>query len=469
MMTFKGRKMKLLATGLFSGITCVMCFASPTSAQSILVTNLADSGNGSLRAAIASANANPGADVIRFQSRLAGTITLTSGQMEITGTLVIDGPDALQITVSGNNASRIFKMGPGTEVAIDDLTFANSRNTIQDDIGIILTRGGAILNDGGTLRLTRVTMLNNVTIDNGSGSELSRVVSGGAVVNTGNAKLAATNCLFVGNTARGGTNYVFGGAIGSVTNSVAVIENCIFLGNTATSGGTSYGGAIGNFGGSQLTISGCTFGNNTACGTDTGEKAFGGAITTRPGTVVNSGSTTTIDKSLFIINYAIGAAGQAGQSGGDAGGGALSNVESTLTIGRSTFAGNQALGRSGGINGGSAFGGAIEATAVNDEAPPLTQISRCQFNGNIAQSGDGDTGSGGLAAGGAVYNAVGNMDLRQSTIVGNLAHDGHNGQGVGGGLYNLATVTADRQTNWMIVGNFASSSDDNVFGPVTIK
>lgn len=434
----------------------------------IMVTNLADAGNGSLRAAVASANVNPGADVIRFQGNLAGTITLTSGQMEIADALTIDGPGTSRITISGNNASRVFKMGPGTDVSIDDLTIANARNTIQDDVGIIVTRGGAILNDGGTLRLARVAMLNNVTIDTGSGSGLSRVVGGGAVVNSGNATLTATSCLFVGNIASGGTSYAFGGAIGSVTDSVAVITNCTFIGNVATSGGTSYGGAIGNFGSSLLTVVGCTFDSNVAIGTDVGEDAFGGAIATRPGTVVSSGSSTTIDKSLFTNNRAVGAVGGVGQTGGDAGGGALYNVESTLIVGRSKFLGNQAIGGDGGISGGNAFGGAIDATGVNAEAPPLTRISGSTFIGNLALSGNGGGGTGGLAAGGGLYNAMGQMSLGQSTIVGNLALGGRKGRGIGGGLYNLATVTADRQTFRAIVGNFASTSHENVYGTVTV-
>jgi hypothetical protein len=53
------------------------------------VTNLFDSGPGSLRQAVLSANAHPGADVIDFAHGLHGTIALTSGQLSITGDLTI--------------------------------------------------------------------------------------------------------------------------------------------------------------------------------------------------------------------------------------------------------------------------------------------------------------------------------------------------------------------------------------------
>ena len=433
----------------------------------ITVTNLKDSGSGSLREAVASANASPGADVIRFQGTLAGTIVLTSGQMEITDTLAIDGPGMSRITISGNNASRVFKMGPGTEVSIDDLTIANALNTDKEDVGIIVSRGGAILNDGGMLHLIRIAMLNNRTLDAGSGPT-AQVVGGGAIVNSGNATLIADQCLFVGNSASGGTSYAFGGAIGNVTNSVANIKDCTFINNTASAGATSYGGAIGNFGSSQLTVTGGRFDSNVALGTDPGEKAFGGAIATRPGTVVSSGSTTTIDRSAFSNNRAVGGAGGMSQSGGDAGGGALYNVASTLSVQRSDFYGNKAIGGNGATKGGSAFGGAIDATATNSAELPLTRIDRCQFVGNLALGGSARVGSSGLAGGGALYNAFGRMDLRFSVILGNLASGGRMGQGTGGGIYNLATVTVDRQTQGNIAFNVASTSDNNVYGPLTM-
>src|SRR5262249_25417647 len=56
------------------------------------VTNLLDSGDGSLRAAVAAANANPGADSIDFA--VTGTITLTSGELDITDSVTINGPGA---------------------------------------------------------------------------------------------------------------------------------------------------------------------------------------------------------------------------------------------------------------------------------------------------------------------------------------------------------------------------------------
>ena len=56
------------------------------------VLNLADSGAGSLRQAILDANANPGADLIRFGPHARdGTVPLTGGELSITDSLTIDG------------------------------------------------------------------------------------------------------------------------------------------------------------------------------------------------------------------------------------------------------------------------------------------------------------------------------------------------------------------------------------------
>src|SRR5262245_31681103 len=75
------------------------------------VGNLVDNGAGSLRQAILDANALPGADVIDFAPAARdGTITLTSGQLSITDDLTIDGPGADRLAVSGNDASRVFRI-----------------------------------------------------------------------------------------------------------------------------------------------------------------------------------------------------------------------------------------------------------------------------------------------------------------------------------------------------------------------
>src|SRR5262249_12648405 len=77
------------------------------------VSTLADAGPGSLRAAVAQANAHTGADVIVFDDGLAGTIALTGGELDLTDDLKVNGPGADKLTVSGGNLSRVFQVEAG--------------------------------------------------------------------------------------------------------------------------------------------------------------------------------------------------------------------------------------------------------------------------------------------------------------------------------------------------------------------
>src|SRR4051812_5139729 len=75
---------------------------------SFAVTNLNDSGPGSLRAAVINANNNSGTDFITFSSGLGGTILLTSGRIVISDSVSITGPGASVLTVNGNYADTVI-------------------------------------------------------------------------------------------------------------------------------------------------------------------------------------------------------------------------------------------------------------------------------------------------------------------------------------------------------------------------
>src|SRR5262245_327050 len=85
----------------------LMCLESRITPATYTVTNNSNSGAGSLRQSIISANGSGGADTINFLV-IPSPITLTTGEIAINDALTIDGPGANLLTVSGNNNSRIF-------------------------------------------------------------------------------------------------------------------------------------------------------------------------------------------------------------------------------------------------------------------------------------------------------------------------------------------------------------------------
>src|SRR5262249_10927171 len=85
--------------------------------STLTVVNDADSGAGSLWAAITAAH---NGDTIAFTPSLIGdTITLTSGELVVNKSLDILGPGAAKLTVSGNDAGRVFNVvNPNAKVTI---------------------------------------------------------------------------------------------------------------------------------------------------------------------------------------------------------------------------------------------------------------------------------------------------------------------------------------------------------------
>jgi len=202
----------------------------PAFAGTQTVTNLADSGAGSLRAAIAAAASG---DTINFQPGLTGTITLTSGEITIDKTLTITGPGAATLSVDGNLSSRIFNITNGAStVAISGLTFTRARGT----------SGGAIDDAAGSLTVSDTVFNNNAAGGPGGAGADSGLGYGGAIlVNCcGSSGLTVANSAFIDNHAGG-------------------------LGGAGGDSGLGYGGAIDLESGS-LSVTGSTFSGNSAGG-----------------------------------------------------------------------------------------------------------------------------------------------------------------------------------------------------------
>jgi hypothetical protein len=97
-------------------------------------------------------------------------------------------------------------------------------------------------------------------------------------------------------------------------------------------------------------------------------------------------------------------------------------------------------------------------------------VSGSTLNGNLAEGGAGGSGgNGGNGLGGGVYVASGTACINHTSITENQAvggaagKHGSAGQGIGGGIYIAASATAG-EVDTIITGNFASTSNDDVFG-----
>lgn len=92
---------------------------SPVSAVNFVVTSTANSGAGSLREAVQSANAVTGEDTITFDLPVPSTITLTNN-ITVTDDLRIEGPGQAALTLT-NPTSRVLDVDAGS-LYIDSLT-----------------------------------------------------------------------------------------------------------------------------------------------------------------------------------------------------------------------------------------------------------------------------------------------------------------------------------------------------------
>ena len=209
-----------LALLLGVGLALVACNTSTTATSA--VTNLNDSGAGSLRQAIL--DAAPG-DTITIA--VTGTITLTSGELVINKDLSLVGSSSANNIISGNlavatlervinNSAKLtlnnLTVRSGTALSgggilnSGDLTITNSVITDNRAHG----EGGGIFNSG-TLHINNTTLSSNLT-------ELFNATdaSGAGIYNTGTATIS--NSTFFNNLVHDNGSALFNAGSASVTN-----------------------------------------------------------------------------------------------------------------------------------------------------------------------------------------------------------------------------------------------------------
>lgn len=202
------------------------------------VTNTLDNTSaGSLRWAVAQADASAGPNTINFNATdfaTAKTITLTAGPLVLSeGNTTITGP-AAGLTINGNQASRVFTVTKNVTASLSGLTITGGAESGY----------GAGMANYGTVSLTNCTVSGNSAVGG------STVGSGGGLYNSGTASL--TTCTITGNSAgdNGGGLY----NIGTVS-----LTNCTVSDNSA-----NYGAGGGLFNDRTATLSGCTVNGNGA-------------------------------------------------------------------------------------------------------------------------------------------------------------------------------------------------------------
>ena len=275
-------------------------------ANTYTVTNLSDSGAGSLRQAITDANANPGADSIVFMNGLTGTITIVTALPNLTDEVTLTGPGAKLLTIarSGTPYStpffRILTIDAGTAtpptVSIFGLTLANGF------LSVLRGGGGAVYSNKANVTFTDCVMTNNGVrsgLTFGLGGTPNAGALGGGVYND-QGTMTLTRCT-VNNNGAGVTP--FGGGLynGGGTMSLA---NCTISGNRAIGSASpyptvvyGYGGGIWNSG--TLNLAGCTFANNTAQGFLFDDVTGGYYYPGYGSSVYNAGTSSTTHVTLY--------------------------------------------------------------------------------------------------------------------------------------------------------------------------
>jgi CSLREA domain-containing protein len=411
--------------------------ATPVEAKTFIVTSTLDemdtapgdgvcvssSGNCTLRAAIQEANALDGPDSIKLKTGLymltiAGISEngCATGDLDITDSLTIIGTGAKNTFINAGKIDRVFHIMGDVAVKMTNVTIQNGLATDNGFGGGNDAFGGAILNEGGTLKVTASTLSNNAAFAN--------YVWGGAIYSQ-SGEVTVGKSLISNNLARG-INQSVGGGISSYGATLTIKGSTLAM-NSALGVGvdaTSWGGGIWLNGG-FVTVEKSTISNNVAGGSYVG---YGGGICNEDGTLTVTGST--------LSNNSAG-----GPSLGYGGG--ICNMDTTTVTG-STISNNSALGM-----GGSAQGGGI----CNEDGT-LTVTGSKIYNNTALGVDD--------VSGGGICSQSSDVTVDSSTISGNAA-SGMPGPGYGGGISHMGNTPLTVQNRSKIIKNLASTVGGGIY------
>jgi hypothetical protein len=349
-------------------------------------TNNANTGVGSLRAAIASAQ---NGDIVTFNSSM--TVQLTS-ELLINKNITVDGDlnndGAADVILDGQYRTRVIEVTSGSTVTLDGLVITRglvSGTGGNGGYGATGAMAGGIFN-AGILTLKNVTVTSNAASGGGGGGGVTGAFYGGGGGGGGGL---------------GGQGGGHGGSAGP---------------GTGTLGGQAGGGGVGGYGGGyDATHMGGRGGTTT-----------GGAGGIGVSYYSNGGNGATATNGTISIGGGGGGAGwdKVGGAGGNAVGGIYNASSGTLTIvGTSTISNNIGAGGGGGGGGGqgsNASNGGLGGRGVgaiwNKGTLLMTAANFAALAGNAAASGAGGTAQGGGTSGtsptsvATLYNDGGILD-----------------------------------------------------------
>ncbi|MGY4661315.1 hypothetical protein ACVWZ9_002109 [Pseudomonas chlororaphis] len=349
-------------------------------------TNNANTGVGSLRAALASAQ---NGDIVTFSSGMTVQLTselLVNKNVTIDGDLNNDG--AADVILDGQYRTRVIEVTAGSTVTLDGLVITRglvSGNGGNGGYGATGAMAGGIFN-AGNLTLNNVTVTSNAASGGGGGGGVTGAFYGGGGGGGGGL---------------GGQGGGHGGSAGP---------------GTGTLGGQAGGGGVGGYGGGyDATHMGGRGGTST-----------GGAGGLGVSYYSNGGNGATATNGTISIGGGGGGAGwdKVGGAGGNAAGGIYNASSGTLTvIGTSTISNNIGAGGGGGGGGGqgsNASNGGIGGRGVgavwNKGTFLITAANFAALSGNAAASGAGGVALGGGSTGtsptsvATIYNDGGNLN-----------------------------------------------------------
>ncbi|WP_064382669.1 MULTISPECIES: Ig-like domain-containing protein [unclassified Pseudomonas] len=350
-------------------------------------TNNANTGVGSLRAALASAQ---NGDIVTFSSGM--TVQLTS-ELLINKNITVDGDlnndGVADVTLDGQYRTRVVEITSGSTVTLDGLVITRglvSGNGGNGGYGATGAMGGGIFN-AGILTLNNVSVTGNAAAGGGGGGGVTGAFYGGAGGGGGGL---------------GGQGGGHGGTAGP---------------GTGTLGGQAGSGGVGGYGGGyDATHMGGRGGSTT-----------GGAGGVGVSYYSNGGNGGTASNGTISIGGGGGGAGwdKVGGAGGNAAGGIYNASTGTLKIvGTSVISNNIGAGGGGGggsgqgsnnLNGGDG-GRGVGAIWNQGGTVLITASNFSSITGNAAGSGSGGAELGGGVTGSvplafaAIYNNGGTLN-----------------------------------------------------------